>query len=81
VKSHHHFCQSVDGAIKNWSKREWKSFADGNGWSIERAKEFMRICSFEGKRVLPIGKCEGFSYKTGCPGHPVFEALGPGDAK
>jgi hypothetical protein len=23
-----------------------------------------------GRKVLPIGDCDNFSYETGCPGHP-----------
>lgn len=29
----------------------------------------------QGREVLPLGKpCEGFDFRTGCPGHPVPES-------
>lgn len=65
-----HVCQSVEGALKNWKAREWKSIAKSNGVTVAEAKEAFWEYMREGKRVIPIGEaCEGFSYQTGCPGH------------
>lgn len=67
-----HVCQSVDGALKHWRKREWLSVARSNNVTIDAMKEKFRIMQFEGKRVIPLGDpCDGFSYLTGCPGHEV----------
>ena len=67
-----HFCQSVDGALKNWDRRQWEQVAKHNGMTANAVKERFRIWQFEGKRVIPIGEaCEGFSYVDGCPGHPT----------
>lgn len=66
----YHCCQSVRGALNNWSKNEWASVASENGLTPDQLKERFRIMEFEGKEVIPFGDpCEGFSYKTGCPGH------------
>jgi hypothetical protein len=67
-----HMCQSVPGALRNWKKRDWEDVARQNGWkSVQYAKDKFRIWEFEGVKVVPIGEeCEGFSYQTGCPGHP-----------
>jgi len=65
-----HICQSVSGALKNWSKKEWESVAKHNKMTADALKERFRIYEFEGKRVIPLGEpCEGFSYQDGCPGH------------
>lgn len=66
----HHLCQSVEGALKNWGVREWKSIARENGLSIAECQSVFRQYLREGIRVIPIGdECEGFNYQTGCPGH------------
>jgi hypothetical protein len=66
----YHICQSVSGALKNWSKKEWENMANHNGMTVDAVKERFRIYEFEGKNVIPLHQeCEGFSYKDGCPGH------------
>lgn len=68
----YHWCQDVRGALKNWNKGQWEQVAADNNTTAIRVKEQFRIMDFEGKRVIPISEpCEGFSYETGCPGHPV----------
>jgi hypothetical protein len=64
-----HLCQSVEGALKNWKKAEWKSLAKSNNCSIDDMKEYFWNCLKEGKLVLPIGECDNFDYKKGCLGH------------
>lgn len=67
-----HICQSVEGALKNWKKSEWKSLAKSNNCTIDEVKEYFWQCMREGKRVIPIGEpCEGFSFQDGCPGHEI----------
>lgn len=71
-----HVCQSVDGAIKNWGPREWKSLAQSNNMTIAAVKEQFRIMQFEGKKVIPIGEpCDGFSYQDRCPGHEELDSV------
>lgn len=70
-----HFCQSVSGAIRNWDKKTWEEVGRDNNMTGPQMKERFRIMEFEGKKVIPINKeCEGFSYETGCPGHPITPA-------
>ncbi len=74
AKSTLHVCQSVSRALKNWKKKTWEAMGRDNDMTAAQIKERFRILEFEGIKVLPIGKeCEGFSYETGCPGHPVAE--------
>lgn len=69
-----HVCQSVEGALKHWKAREWKSVAKQNNCTVDEIKnEFWKLHA-EGKRVIPFGEpCEGFNYQTGCPGHNIQE--------
>ena len=74
MKQRIHICQSVSGALANWSRKDWEMVARDNDCSIDRIKGRFRIMELEGKKVIPIGDaCEGFSYETGCPSHPVEE--------
>lgn len=34
----------------------------------------------QGREYLPMGECEGFDYKTGCPGHASNELPDDGEA-
>lgn len=69
-----HVCQSVEGALKNWTLREWESIARENKMTISEAKECFWSYLREGKLVIPFGDpCEGFDYKKGCPGHKIGE--------
>jgi hypothetical protein len=71
VKRTIHLRQSVEGALRNWTRKEWEDVARDNGmggpdyakWEFENMKR-------NGIKYLPIGgPCEGFSHETGCPGH------------
>lgn len=69
-----HLCQSVSGALRNWTKDIWDSVGAQNNMTGNQMKEKFRIMEFEGKKVIPFGKaCDGFSYETGCPGHEKQE--------
>lgn len=71
-----HLCVSVRGML-NWSKadakRNMRSITKSDGtrytdWN-ELRNELMNELA-QGHEVLPMGDpCEGFDYKTGCPGH------------
>lgn len=72
-----HFCQSVEGALKNWKRREWVSIMKSNSLkSVEEAQELFWKLHSEGKRVIPIGDCDNFDFKTGCRGHESKNANG-----
>jgi hypothetical protein len=67
-----HMCISVRRMLR-WPKRQLKKLVtDDNGRYLdaEAAKEWLLDQLSEGRECLPLGEpCEGFDYKTGCPGH------------
>lgn len=75
-----HMCVSVRGML-NWSpaetRRQIKSITKSDGSRYQSIGEFRNALLDEiaaGHEVLPLGdKCEGFDYKTGCPGHENVE--------
>jgi hypothetical protein len=79
-------CVSVRGML-NWStaetKRNMKSITKSDGTRYSSIYEFRNALMDElalGHEVLPAGEqCEGFSFKTGCPGHKDSET--PPDAR
>ncbi len=73
MKKSFHVCQSVDGALANWKKDEWSSIAKSNNISMAEAKRLFKLYRFEGKRVIPIGDCDNFSFQDGCLGHETSE--------
>lgn len=71
-----HMCLDVRGVLLNWTRPMQKRMAPiftVNGRQLQTADElraFLADCLAEGKEVLPMASdCEGFDYKTGCPGH------------
>lgn len=68
----YHVAQSIEGALMNWTKRDWALLAKTNNLTIEQVKRWMLDQHAAGKKRLPIGeRCEGFDDVTGCPGHRV----------
>lgn len=72
-----HLCQSITGPLANWGKREFKQAtewirkSDGSKYTADEVRAAFVDELTQGHEVIPIGEpCEGFSYKTGCPGHP-----------
>lgn len=65
-----HLAQSVSGALKNWTKKDWEMNGAENKITGAQLKERFRKMEAEGIEVIPITPCEGFDYKKGCPGHP-----------
>jgi len=44
--------------------------------SIEEMREAFMDELAQGHKVIPVGKpCDGFDYKTGCPGHKIMEEV------
>ncbi len=64
-----HLCQSVRGALKNWSASEFRHMAKHNNCTVNDVKNYFMNCLAEGKEVIPIGECDNFSFKDGCMGH------------
>ena len=69
-----HCSQSVIGALKDWTDRDWQ---DATAWITEKGKP---LTAFEirsrfvdllasGNHVIPIGQCDNFDPKLGCLGH------------
>jgi hypothetical protein len=62
-----------------WGKQETvrnlRTITKTDGTPFSSVYEFRQMCMDElanGHEVLPMGEpCEGFDYKTGCPGHEV----------
>lgn len=76
-----HMCLSVRGVLK-YSPRElrractWILKADGSMHTPDSLREALMDELAEGHEVLPMSsKCEGFDYKTGCPGHETAPVL------
>lgn len=69
----HHMCIDVRGVLgcnKNMLKKLFVDNETGKFLTADEAREHLMDCLSEGKEVIPFGEpCEGFSYKTGCPGH------------
>lgn len=67
-----HLSQSIQGALKNWSKEDWDENGKENGMSGDELKFIFKKMDLEGKKLIPIdGPCDGFSYETGCPMHEI----------
>jgi len=78
-------CQSVRGALTNWSGKkwneatEWISRSDGSKFATgeELEHRFQEMLD-EGIEVIPVGTdCDNFCPKDGCRGHPIPEIAPP----
>jgi hypothetical protein len=57
-----HLCVDIAGLLRNEGRK--MTLRERKGYELDLAR---------GRRVLPLcdpSECPGFSYKTGCPGHP-----------
>jgi len=74
-----HMALDIRGALR-WPARKLAGIfrtEDGERYATaDEAREFLMDCLSEGKRVLPIGACDGFSYEKGCPGHERPDEVG-----
>ena len=62
--------------MNNTRKRDYAHMFrhdDGRLMTPDEAKAELLNQLAMGRKLLPFGECEGFSYETGCPGHPVSE--------
>lgn len=66
-----HMQWNIRGALKRTDKEldGLMEYEDGRKLSGAEARKFLTECLEKGWRVFPVGKCEGFDYQTGCPGH------------
>ena len=63
-----HLSLSVRGALRN-RDYDWFIKEDGTPATKDEAFEFLCDKLADGWEVLPIGDCDTFDKKTGCPGH------------
>lgn len=68
----YHICLDVEGVL-NWPNKMLKNVLVDRetGRTLtpdENRRELARMLS-DGIKVLPIDKCDSFSFETGCPGH------------
>jgi len=73
-----HMWVDISGVLRWPDKKLSGMFQDefGNNQPGRVVREYLRIQLAHGKKVLPIGECEGFSFETGCPGHFVTDEKG-----
>lgn len=65
----YHMSQSVEGALRNWSFRDWSLAAESNDTTASDLKEEFWKLFREGVHYLPMGDCTNFHPKKGCRGH------------
>lgn len=76
MKKRIHMSQSVSGAIRNWTKAEWKRNAksitiDGKHLNGEATRDAFIEMLASGIRYIPIGECDNFDPQSGCLGHEL----------
>jgi hypothetical protein len=77
MSRHFHVSLDIQGFLLHHSRmRDYAGMFHRDDGSLmppaEAKAELLRQLSM-GRKMLPYGECEGFSYETGCPGHPVTE--------
>lgn len=75
MSTKYHLSQSIPGALKNWTLRDWKKATkwivkdDGSRFSVNELKnEFLDELE-RGHTHLSLGECDNFDPKKGCLGH------------
>jgi hypothetical protein len=65
-----------------WPNRLLKGLqVDGKPSTPDRVREALMDELAKGHELVPFGEpCEGFDYKSGCPGHPIDDAAAPSEA-
>ena len=66
-----HCSLSVRGALR-WNQKQLRGLLTdqaGHKLSPREAREALMQMLSEGVEMLPLGDCDGFDPKTGCPGH------------
>ncbi len=74
-----HLRLSLEGSILNFNPSDWVNcVTDDSGKTLtpDEVKRYFVTSLGEGKKYLPFGQpCEGWSFQTGCPGHPQEEQV------
>ena len=68
-----HMSLNIAGALRRRPADMEGMFTEnetGRYLTAAECKAYLEQCQTEGKRVLPMGDCDGFDFQTGCPGHP-----------
>lgn len=69
-----HAALDIRDALRQDKRAMAGAFRDASGQVLtpDEARDFLFDCLVKGWRVLPMTPvpCDGFSYETGCPGHP-----------
>lgn len=74
VTTMHHMCVDIEGVLRWSNGKIAKLFTDeGEHKPGSVVRAWLKLQLAQGKRVLPMGECDTFSFQTGCPGHPVEE--------
>jgi hypothetical protein len=72
-----HCCLSVRGALR-WPGSKLRGMLrneQGHALSADEVREWLMDQLAAGREVVPFGAaCDGFDYKTGCPGHSDLTA-------
>jgi hypothetical protein len=69
-----HIALSVKGTLRQPDSmlRGLVTLDDGREATPHQARQWLRIQQMKGRKLVPFGEpCDGFSYETGCPGHPI----------
>lgn len=67
-----HCCLDIRGGMRNARMLKGCITVDGRRLdTVQEIRNFLQSQLDLGRRVLPMGDCEGFDYQTGCPGHYV----------
>jgi len=79
-----HMCVDLRGALRGMLASGddedvmpiWKCLQNDDGTPMTWDQAFEALCDeiALGRRVAPMGECEGFNYQTGCPGHENLTA-------
>jgi hypothetical protein len=67
-----HMCVDIEGVLRRSDRDLSNLFSeDGERRPGKYVRDWLKLQLAQGKRVLPMGECEGFDFQTGCPGHPI----------
>lgn len=73
-----HLSLDIQGFLMNHTRKSdyarMFKHDDGRPMSATEAKTELLNQLSMGRKLLPCGKCDGFSYETGCPGHVVDDS-------
>jgi hypothetical protein len=77
LSGRYHMGLCVRGALKNWTKRDYRNAMkwmtqDGSRFlSPEGVKEALLDELSQGHEFIPYGECDNWDWKSGCLGHAI----------